>query len=83
MRDSSDRILTTHAGSLARPAALREMLAARDEHRPYDGAAFAASVRSAVEDVVRQQIAVGLDVVNDGEHEWRVREDVRSSGASA
>ena len=67
MRDSSDRILTTHAGSLARPAALREMLATRDEHRPYDGAAFAASVRSAVEDVVRQQIAVGLDVVNDGE----------------
>jgi len=67
MKDSSDRILTTHAGSLARPPELREMLAARDEHRPYDAAAFAAGVRSAVAGVVREQVAVGLDVVNDGE----------------
>ena len=44
MQDSSERILTTHAGSLARPADLREMLAARDERRPYDAAAFSASV---------------------------------------
>jgi 5-methyltetrahydropteroyltriglutamate--homocysteine methyltransferase len=48
MQRSSERILTTHAGSLTRPAGLREMLAARDERRPYDAAAFAASVRSAV-----------------------------------
>jgi 5-methyltetrahydropteroyltriglutamate--homocysteine methyltransferase len=71
MRDSSDRILTTHAGSLARPAGLREMLAARDEHRPYDTAAFAASVRGAVAEVVRQQVAIGLDVINDGEQSKR------------
>jgi 5-methyltetrahydropteroyltriglutamate--homocysteine methyltransferase len=71
MKDSSDRILTTHAGSLARPAELREMLAARDEHRPYDTAAFAVSVRGAVAEVVRQQVAVGLDVVNDGEQSKR------------
>jgi 5-methyltetrahydropteroyltriglutamate--homocysteine methyltransferase len=71
MKDSSQRILTTHAGSLARPAELREMLAARDEHRPYAAAAFASSVKSAVAGVVREQVAVGLDVVNDGEQSKR------------
>lgn len=71
MQMSAERILTTHAGSLARPAGLREMLAARDERRPYDAAAFAVSVRSAVAEVVRQQAAVGLDVVNDGEQSKR------------
>jgi 5-methyltetrahydropteroyltriglutamate--homocysteine methyltransferase len=71
MKDSSDHILTTHAGSLARPAELREMLTARDEHRSYDVLAFEASVRGAVADVVRQQVAVGLDVVNDGEQSKR------------
>src|SRR5215510_9559113 len=71
MKDSSERILTTHAGSLARPAELREMLAARDERRPYDREAFAASVRAAVAEVVREQAAVGLDVVNDGEQSKR------------
>src|SRR4029077_11160457 len=71
MQRSSERILTTHAGSLARPAELREMLAARDEHRPYDASAFAASVRSAVAEAVRHQAAVGLDVVNDGEQSKR------------
>src|SRR5262249_17070171 len=39
MRHSTERILTTHAGSLARPDDLREMLVARDERRPYDAAA--------------------------------------------
>jgi 5-methyltetrahydropteroyltriglutamate--homocysteine methyltransferase len=71
MQRSSERILTTHAGSLARPTDLREMLTARDERRPYDASAFAASVRSAVADVVRQQATVGLDVVNDGEQSKR------------
>src|SRR5262245_9163758 len=71
MKDSSERILTTHAGSLARPADLREMLAARDEHRPYDAAAFAASVRAAVTAAGHEQVAVGLDVVNDGEQSKR------------
>jgi 5-methyltetrahydropteroyltriglutamate--homocysteine methyltransferase len=71
MRNSAERILTTHAGSLARPADLREMLAARDEHRPYDAAAFAAGVKASVAEVVRQQAEVGLDVVNDGEQSKR------------
>jgi 5-methyltetrahydropteroyltriglutamate--homocysteine methyltransferase len=67
MKRSVDRILTTHAGSLARPDDLREMLAARDERKPYDAARLAARVTSAVADVVREQAAAGLDVVNDGE----------------
>ena len=71
MQRSSERILTTHAGSLARPADLREMLTARDERRPYDAAVLAASVRSAVAEAVRQQVATGLDVVNDGEQSKR------------
>ena len=48
MRRSTERILTTHAGSLARPDDLRDMLIAKDEGRPYDQAAFAARVRGAV-----------------------------------
>ena len=71
MKRSDQRILTTHAGSLARPDDLREMLTARDERRPYDAAAFATTVRRAVAEVVRQQAAVGLDVVNDGEQSQR------------
>ena len=71
MRHSSERILTTHAGSLARPDELRELLIARDERRPVDADALAARIRSAVAGVVRQQVAVGLDVINDGEQSKR------------
>jgi len=68
---STDRILTTHAGSLARPDDLRELLIARDSGHPYDRAALAARVRGAVADVVARQAAVGLDVINDGEESKR------------
>jgi len=71
MKRSTGRILTTHAGSLARPDDLRDMLMARDERKPYDQAAFAARVRRAVGEVVRQQVAAGIDVVNDGEQSKR------------
>jgi 5-methyltetrahydropteroyltriglutamate--homocysteine methyltransferase len=64
---STDRILTTHAGSLPRPADLLEMLAARSARAVDDGGAFAARVRRAVADVVRAQVECGLDVVDDGE----------------
>ncbi len=67
MKRSRDRILTTHAGSLPRPADLLEMLGARSAGHPADGAAYAACVRSAVAEIVRQQVAHGLDVVDDGE----------------
>src|SRR5262245_43492002 len=67
MRRSSERILTTHAGSLARPDDVRQMLKDKEDGAPYDGAALAARVRETVAEVVRQQRAVGLDVINDGE----------------
>src|ERR1700675_1187139 len=62
MKRSSDRILTTHAGSLPRPLDLLEIV--RSGAR---GPAYATRVRSAVADVVRKQVAHGLDVVDDGE----------------
>jgi len=71
VKRSTERILTTHAGSLARPDDLRDLLIARDTGRPYDHAAFASRVRRAVAEVVRQQVAVGLDIVNDGEESKR------------
>jgi 5-methyltetrahydropteroyltriglutamate--homocysteine methyltransferase len=71
MRRSDERILTTHAGSLARPDALRALLTAKDEGQPYDVAALASQTRAAVARVVREQVAVGLDVVNDGEQSKR------------
>jgi len=69
MKLSTSHILTTHTGSLPRSPALQELLRLREEGRPLDRAAFAAGVRTAVADVVQQQIAIGLDVINDGEQE--------------
>lgn len=67
MRRSTDRILTTHVGSLARPRALLETMREKEHGRPYDRAAFDAQVRDAVAGVVRRQVEAGLDVVTDGE----------------
>ncbi|HAL46230.1 MAG TPA: methionine synthase [Dehalococcoidia bacterium] len=67
MRRSTERILTTHAGSLARPADLREMVIAKNGGEPYDEAALAGRLRSAVIQVVQQQVESGLDSINDGE----------------
>jgi 5-methyltetrahydropteroyltriglutamate--homocysteine methyltransferase len=67
MKRSSERILTTHVGSLARPDALVAILRAKDRGQPYDGEAYARLVRDAVADVVRRQTEAGLDIVTDGE----------------
>jgi 5-methyltetrahydropteroyltriglutamate--homocysteine methyltransferase len=67
MKRSTDRILTTHAGSLARPPDLLEMLRAKAADQPYDHEALGRRVRTAVAEVVRQQIDAGVDVVSDGE----------------
>jgi 5-methyltetrahydropteroyltriglutamate--homocysteine methyltransferase len=64
---STDRIMTTHAGSLPRPADLRDLVLAKANSAPHDPAALAARLRSAVADTVRQQAECGLDCVNDGE----------------
>jgi 5-methyltetrahydropteroyltriglutamate--homocysteine methyltransferase len=67
MKRSTDRILTTHTGSLPRAADLTTQLEALDAGSLPDAAAFAARVRRAVSEVVRQQVEAGVDVVNDGE----------------
>lgn len=67
MRHSTDRILTTHAGSLPRPADVLELVHARAEGRLPDQAAYAARLRQAVAQVVDRQRQVGVDIVDDGE----------------
>ena len=67
MKRSTDRILTTHTGSLPRPKDLLRLLQDREEGRLSDEAALAGRTRSAVLDVVKKQRETGLAVVNDGE----------------
>src|ERR1700759_5226636 len=67
MRRSTDRILTTHAGSLSRPAALIEMNKARASGEGRDDQAYAQCLDGAVADVVRKQRDAGVDIVDDGE----------------
>jgi 5-methyltetrahydropteroyltriglutamate--homocysteine methyltransferase len=67
MKRSSERILTTHTGSLPRPDDLADMLFAKESGELGDRAAFDARVRSAVAEVVRKQAEIGVDIVNDGE----------------
>ena len=67
MKRSTDRILVTHVGSLARPKDLMEMLVARNEGKDYDSAALARRTREAVSEVVQKQTECGVDIVNDGE----------------
>lgn len=66
MKRSTERILTTHTGSLPRPPDLLAMAAAI-ERGGGDLAAFEAHVPSAVTEIVRRQVEAGVDVVNDGE----------------
>src|SRR5438874_503701 len=67
MKRSTDRILTTHCGSLARPYDLLDLMKAKLAGDPYDEAAYARRVRSAVAESVRAQIDSGIDVPTDGE----------------
>ena len=67
MNRSTDRILTTHAGSLIRPAGLLSFLSAIDNGKPYDEGAYAVALREAVAGVVRGQREAGVDVIDDGE----------------
>jgi 5-methyltetrahydropteroyltriglutamate--homocysteine methyltransferase len=67
MKRSTDRILTTHTGSLPRPPDLREMLLAKDRGEAVDQAQFDTRVSQAVRTVVRRQAETGIDVISDGE----------------
>ncbi len=67
MKRSSDRILTTHVGSLIRPPALQEFLRTKQVGEPYDEAAYSKCLKDSVVEVVHKQAEVGLDVISDGE----------------
>jgi 5-methyltetrahydropteroyltriglutamate--homocysteine methyltransferase len=67
MRASSDRILTTHVGSLPRPDDMIEANRSREAGEPGDEAAFQVRLRGAVGDVVERQRTLGIDVAGDGE----------------
>jgi 5-methyltetrahydropteroyltriglutamate--homocysteine methyltransferase len=64
---NTDRIQTTHIGSLPRPHRLLDAMKAKYSGQPYDPTAFQQALRVAVADVVRKQIDCGIDIVTDGE----------------
>src|ERR1700756_294829 len=67
MKLSTERILTTHVGSLPRPPDLLAMIQAKERGEPLDGDAFAQRVKEAVAEIVRKQAASGIDIIADGE----------------
>jgi 5-methyltetrahydropteroyltriglutamate--homocysteine methyltransferase len=67
MQLNTERILTTHTGSLPRPQEVLDLLFAQDRDEPYDANAFESAVARAVESVVTRQRQAGVDVVSDGE----------------
>jgi 5-methyltetrahydropteroyltriglutamate--homocysteine methyltransferase len=67
MKRSTNRMLTTHCGSLARPKELLDLMKAKACGESYDHETYVRHMRNAVTDIVRQQVESGIDVVTDGE----------------
>ncbi len=67
MKTSTQRILTTHVGSLPRPKELAEQLLRKDRGEAYDAAALEKSTAEAVSAIVKRQVEAGIDIVDDGE----------------
>jgi len=67
LQQNTDRIQTTHIGSLPRPHRLLDAMKAKYSGQPYDPTAFQQALRVAVADVVRKQVDCGIDIVTDGE----------------
>ena len=67
MKTSTDRILTTHTGSLPRPKPLMDLILGREKGDTIDAATFEAATAKAVDEVVAQQVTNGVDIVSDGE----------------
>ena len=67
MKRSTERILTTHVGSLPRPPALIQLAAKKQTNQPYNEQDYAEVLRGSVGGVVRTQAEIGIDVVDDGE----------------
>lgn len=93
MKRSTDRILTTHVGSLVRPLDVMEAILSKVAGRPFDEAEFERRVRAGVAGVVRKQAEIGIDIPSDGEfskptfHSYVIerlagieQEDARNSG---
>jgi 5-methyltetrahydropteroyltriglutamate--homocysteine methyltransferase len=83
VKRSTHRILTTHTGSLPRPADLVAILNSKELGETYDRAAFAERVRRAIFEIVARQADTGIDVVDDGEHSkvnWMAYARARLSG---
>ena len=67
MKTSTDRILTTHVGSLPRPDNLIALLHKKDRKESYDKVKFDTIVTKSVDEVVARQVEIGIDLVSDGE----------------
>ena len=67
MKTSSERILTTHVGSMPRPQYVVDQLFAQDRGEAYDQAEFDQVMRRAVGEVAAKQVEAGVDVISDGE----------------
>ena len=67
MKTSSDRILTTHVGSMPRPQYVVDQLFAQDKGEAYSPDEFDAVMTRAVEEVARKQVESGVDIISDGE----------------
>src|SRR6058998_3412859 len=67
MRRSTERILTTHAGSLIRPAPLLQFIGAKQRRQPYDEKAYQDCLRNSVSEIVGRQAELGIDAPSDGE----------------
>jgi 5-methyltetrahydropteroyltriglutamate--homocysteine methyltransferase len=67
MKTSTNRILTTHVGSLIRPQALQDIMRAKQGGQQFDLAAYDKCLKDSVAEVVRRQAEIGVDVVSDGE----------------
>jgi 5-methyltetrahydropteroyltriglutamate--homocysteine methyltransferase len=83
MKRSTDRILTTHTGSLPRPADLVAILNKKELGESYDPNAFAERVQRAISEIMDKQIDTGIDIVDDGEHSkvnWMAYARARLSG---
>src|ERR1051325_695328 len=67
MKTSTDRILTTHTGSLPRSQSLMDIILRRERGETIDAASFEVATAKAVDETVAQQVACGVDIVSDGE----------------
>ncbi|MAF50408.1 MAG: cobalamin-independent methionine synthase II family protein [Rhodospirillales bacterium] len=68
MKRSTDRIFTTHVGSLVRPPQIRVIMEAKETAASYDEGAFQIVLQDEVKKVVRRQAEIGIDVISDGEY---------------